>query len=363
MKLGIRKKLIIAFAFLIAVPVLVVFAVGSNMGVGMGNALALIISQSIAFIVCAAIISGIIARSILTPLDELYKATKKIMAGDLDYEIRYKKDNEMGRYCQAFDQLRVQLKESLEKQAALDKSRKELIASISHDLRTPISSIRGYVEGLEDGIVHDRERFNRYIAVIKNKTESLDNQIESLFQYFQLELSGGAHDLCRRNSEELLEAILEPYGLEFADCNIRLEIARPFPKVEILANENNLSQVFDNLITNAKRYVGENGVITVQVNADDRYLTVSVSDNGSGISSEDLPHVFEHFYRAEKSRSRNCGGAGLGLAICKRVIEGHGGEIWVESDTDCLDTLPPRPYQAQAASFYILKACRSSCED
>lgn len=338
MKLGIRKKLIIAFAVMIAVPVLVVFAVGSNMDVGIGNALAIILAQSVAFIVCASIISGIIARSILTPLDELHIATKKIMAGDLDYEIRYKKDNEMGLYCQAFDQLRIQLKESLEKQAALEKSRKELIASISHDLRTPISSIRGYVEGLEDGIVHDRERFNRYIAVIKNKAESLDNQIENLFLYSQLELSGGAHDLCKRNSEELLEAILKPYELEFVDCNIRLEIARPFPKVEIFANESSLAQVFDNLIANARRYAGENGIITVQSKIKDRLLTVMVSDNGSGISPEDLPHVFEHFYRAEKSRSRNYGGAGLGLAICKRVVEDHGGEIWAESIPNSITT-------------------------
>lgn len=338
MKFGIRQKLIIAFAFMIAVPVLVVFAVGSNIGVGIGNALVLIISQSIAFIVCATIISGIITRSILTPLDELHKATKKVMAGDLDYEITYKKDNEMGLYCQAFDQLRMQLKESLDKQVALEKSRKELIASISHDLRTPISSIRGYVEGLEDGIVHDRERFDRYIAIIKNKTESLDNQIESLFRYSQLELSDGAHDLCKRNSEELLKGILKSYELEFADCNIRLEIVRPFPKVEILADERSLSQVFDNLIANAKRYVGEKGTITVQANADDRYLTISVSDNGSGIAQEDLPHVFEHFYRAEKSRSRNYGGAGLGLAICKRVVEGHGGEMWVESIPNTITT-------------------------
>lgn len=338
MKLGIRKKLIIAFAFMISVPVLVVFAVGSNMDTGIGNAIIIIFAQSIAFIVCASIISGIIAHSVLTPLNELHKATKRIMAGDLDFEIKYKKDNEMGRYCLAFDQLRMQLKESLEKQDALEKSRKELIASISHDLRTPISSIRGYVEGLEDGIVHDRERFNRYISVIKNKTESLDKQIESLFQYSQLELSGGAQDLCKRNSEELFEAILEPYELEFADCNIQLEIVRPFPKVDILANENGILHVFDNLISNAKRYVGENGIITIQANLDDRCLTISVSDNGSGIAPEDLPRVFDHFYRAEKSRSRNYGGAGLGLAICKRVIEDHGGEIWVKSISNTITT-------------------------
>jgi signal transduction histidine kinase len=331
MRLGIRTKLVLAFEITVVIPVILMLAVGSSKSGGIENALALIITQGFLLITCTSIVSGIIIRSVLRPLEELHIATKKIMAGDLDYEISYKKDNEMGRYCQAFDQLRVQLKESLEKQTALERSRKELIASISHDLRTPISSIRGYVEGLEDGIVHDRERFNRYIAVIKNKTKSLDNQIESLFQYSQLELSSGALDLCKRNSEELFEAILKPYELEFADFNIRLEVTRPFPKVEILADEQSLSQVFDNLIGNAKRYVGENGVITIQADADDKYLTFSVSDNGFGISPEDLPHVFEHFYRAEKSRSRNFGGAGLGLAICKRVVEGHGGEIRVES--------------------------------
>ncbi|MBB3128679.1 signal transduction histidine kinase [Paenibacillus rhizosphaerae] len=331
MRLGIRTKLVLAFEATVVIPVLVFLAEGSSKSGGVENAFALIIAQSILLVACTSIVSGIIIRSVLKPLDELHQATEKIMSGDLDYEIQYKKSDEMGRYCQAFEQMRVQLKGSLRRQAALEQSRKELIASISHDLRTPLSSIRGYVEGLEDGIVHDREKFNRYISVIKNKTEYLDNQIESLFQYSQLELSGGDHDLCRRNSKEMLEAILGPYKVEFTDCKIRLEIVLPFPRVEILANERSLSQVFDNLIANAKRYVGESGIITVQAKADDRYLTVSVADDGAGISPEDLPHVFDQFYRAEKSRSRNYGGAGLGLAICKKAIENHGGTIWVES--------------------------------
>lgn len=331
MKLGIRKKLIIAFAILIAVPVLVVFAVGSNMSMRIGNALVLILFQSIAFIVCASIISGIITRGILTPLDELHTATKKIMDGDLDYEIRYKKDNEIGRYCQAFDQLRVQLKESLEKQAALERSRKELIVSISHDLRTPMSSIKGYVEGLQDGIIHDKEKFNRYITVIKNKTESLDNLIESLFQYSQLDMNDPKETLCVCDSKELLESIINPIEIEFADQPVQLEVNKPFPSVRLYANEGSIAQVFDNLIGNAKRYVDKKGVIKIEASIDGDYLKISVTDNGTGISQEDLPHVFEHFYRAEKSRSRNYGGAGLGLAICKKIIDNHGGKIWAES--------------------------------
>jgi len=339
MRLGIRTKLVLAFEATIVIPMLVLLAIGSSQGGGIENAFTLAVTQSALLIACTSLVSGIIIRSVLRPLGELHRATEKMMAGDLDYEIQYKKDSEMGRYCQAFEQMRVQLKESLKKQAALEQSRKELIASISHDLRTPLSSIRGYVEGLEDGIVHDREKLSRYIAVIKNKAECLDNQIESLFQYSQLELSGSVHDLSRRNSDELLEAILRPYELEFADSRVRLEIVHPFPRVEVLANEGSLSQVFDNLIANAKRYVGENGAITIRANADDRFLTVAVTDNGSGIAPVDLPYVFEHFYRAEKSRSRHYGGAGLGLAICKRVIEGHGGEIEAESIPNTATTL------------------------
>jgi signal transduction histidine kinase len=150
----------------------------------------------------------------------------------------------------------------------------------------------------------------------------------------------------------LLEAILNPYELEFANYDIRLEIVRPFPKVEVLANESSLSQVFDNLIANAKRYANDNGVITIQTNAKEQSLTVSISDNGIGISPEDLPHVFEHFYRAEKSRSRYYGGAGLGLAICKRIIESHGGQIWVESSPNEWTTFYfTLPYYYQSTSL------------
>ena len=224
MRLGIRTKLVLAIEVMVVIPVLVMLAVGSSKSGGIENAFALIITQSILLIACTSVVSGIIIRSVLKPLDELHKATEKMMAGDLDYEIGYKKDNEMGRYCQAFEQMRVQLKESLEKQAALEKSRKELIASISHDLRTPLSSIRGYVEGLDDGIVHDTDKYHRYIAVIKNKTESLDNLIENLFKYSQSELSGDRISLCSRESGELLETIIKPFELEFADSQICFEV-------------------------------------------------------------------------------------------------------------------------------------------
>ena len=205
------------------------------------------------------------------------------------------------------------------------------IASISHDLRTPMSSIKGYVEGLQDGIIHDKEKFNRYITVIKNKTESLDNLIEILFQYSQLDIKDPQEAFGIRDSKELLETIINPLEIEFTDLPVQLEVEKPFPSLRLYANEGNIAQVFDNLISNAKRYMDEKGKITIEASADNDYLKIAIVDNGIGISQVDLPHVFDHFYCAEKSRSRHFVGAGLGLAICKKIIDNHGGKIWVES--------------------------------
>ena len=336
MRIGIRKKLIIAFFAMLLLPMLAVSATGFNIQ----NASAIlaiaqiILALLIPFLICAVILGWIISFSILRPLRELDCATKKIMDGNFDFTLSYKKNDEMGDLCVAFDLMKARLKTSLEKQAALEYSRKELIASISHDLRTPMSSIKGYVEGLQDGIIHDKDKFNRYITVIKNKTESLDNLIESLFQYSQLDIKDEKEAFCNHDSKELLETIISPIEIEFADQPVQLKVIKPFPSVRLYANEGSIAQVFDNLISNAKRYVNQNGKIMIEAKVDGDYLKVSVTDNGTGISQEDLPNVFDQFYRAEKSRSRNFEGAGLGLAICKKVIENHGGKIWAESTPD-----------------------------
>ncbi len=332
MRIGIRKKLIISFLSMLFLPIFAVLATSNVSGILAGART--ILAVLIPFFLCAFILAWIISSNILRPLYELDSATKKIIGGNFDFSLSYKKNDEMGDLCVAFDLMREQLKTSLEKQAALESSRKELIASISHDLRTPMSSIKGYVEGLQDGIIHDKEKFSRYITVIKNKTESLDNLIESLFRYSQLDINDTKEAFCIRESKELLESIIAPIEIEFADQPLQLEVIKPYPSVRLYANENSVAQVFDNLISNAKRYVNENGTIRIEANFDGDYLKISVTDNGTGISQEDLPHVFDQFYRAEKSRSRSFGGAGLGLAICKKVIENHGGKIWAESKPD-----------------------------
>lgn len=272
-----------------------------------------------------------ISRDILVPLKELNEVTKSIAEGNLDNELQYRKDNELGRFCETFDTMRIKLKESLEKQLIYENNRKELIASISHDLRTPISSIKGYVEGLQDGVARDKEKFDRYLNVIKDKTERLDKLIEDLFQFSRLELDklNFVKEVC--NSKEVLGEILTPYMIEYNEKEIDLVVEQSLPARKIKVDRKRISQVMDNLIKNAETHLDDNGIIKIEADIKEGFLRISVKDNGEGINEEDLPHIFDKFYRAEKSRSRDYGGSGLGLAICKEIIEEHGGEIWVKS--------------------------------
>lgn len=277
--------------------------------------------------------SRIISGGILVPLKELGDATDSISRGNLDFEINYCKEDELGRLCRAFDTMRKDLKESLEKQEAYDRSRKELVAVISHDLRTPIASIKGYVEGLQDGIVKDNpEMFQRYLAVIRDKTSKLDHLIDDLFQYSQLELGRLSMELKEQDSRLMLENILEVAEFDFAGHPVHLIVKRPLPSVRIMADEHRISQVVENILQNARRYVQEeDGRVEVEAVVKDNLLNILIKDNGPGIPQEDLSHIFDQFYRREKSRSMDFGGIGLGLAICRHIVEEHGGEIWVES--------------------------------
>lgn len=288
----------------------------------------------ICFVVSIVILTWYMSGTILRPLNELNIATENISKGNLDYEIKYENNDEIGKFCIGFDTMRIKLKESLENQAKYEKSRRELIASISHELRTPITSIRGYVEGLEEGIASDREMFQRYISVIRDKTEKLDHLIDDLFQYSQMELGQLDMNIENVNSIELLEEVFESLEIEFKDSDINFIVERPLPTVEIPVDYYRIRQVIDNLVENSKRYVKDNGRIMVGANLKQRTIVVYVKDNGEGILEEDLPYIFEKFYRGEKSRSRKYGGTGLGLSICRYIIEVHNGSIWVESQKD-----------------------------
>ncbi|GKX29818.1 hypothetical protein SH1V18_22980 [Vallitalea longa] len=349
MKFTLKRKMLVSFSVVLIIPpVLTVFLLFINIYNHISNHnindLNNFQSSNYTFNNCLIIVFGfitmiiliilsiyIISKSVLTPLKELNIATKHIADGNLDYRITYNKNDELGLFCKTFDSMRVKLKESLEKQARDEKSRKEMIASVSHDLRTPLSSIKGYVEGLQDGIVSDKKDVNNYLSIIKNKTDTLDKLIDDLFDFSKLELNKLEMNYIVDDSNNILSDMFSNIKLEFQNNNVKLDIEKPYPSVQIKIDPYRLNQVFDNLINNALIYSDKDLLIKVGAIIKDSDLVFYVKDNGIGIEQKDLPYIFERFYRSEKSRSRQYGGTGLGLSICKNIINIHGGEIWVDS--------------------------------
>lgn len=272
-----------------------------------------------------------ISKYILSPLKELNNAVNKISEGDLNFEVKYNGKDEFGTFCTAFEIMRKKLKDSLEKQNAYEISRKETLASITHELRTPISLISGYVEGLEVGITKNEEQYKRYLSVIKEKTLALNRLINDLLLVTQLDLGKVKMVYCMVESEDFFNKLFYMIKLQCKDKSIIFHFPEIIPNVILKIDKDRIIQVVENLIQNSLKHIKTNGEITVELKSSEEYLYVSVEDNGEGISQENLPYIFNKFYRGEKSRSRDYGGAGLGLAICKEIIEEHGGEILAKS--------------------------------
>ncbi|MCX7708630.1 MAG: ATP-binding protein [Clostridia bacterium] len=285
----------------------------------------------IGLILLAFVFNRFVKKTILNPLKTLNMATANIMEGNLDFRVDYNGKDELGQVCNAFETMRIKLKESLEQQAFYDNARKELLASISHDLRTPITSIKGYVEGLQDGIPKDENKFKKYLSIIKNKTANLDRLIDDLFKFTQEDAGILDIDLVETDSCSMFEGIICSIEADLESTEVKISVQRPFPSRTILADPFRITQVMENIIQNARKYAGAACEIEIKVQEMDESILVSVKDNGPGISEEDLPKVFERFYRGEKSRSRKFGGIGIGLTICRQIVEAHGGRIWAES--------------------------------
>lgn len=269
-----------------------------------------------------------ISRTILQPLKEIYQATEEVIEGNLNYPIKYRKRDEIGRFIHGFNLMRDHLKKSIEQQQQNERARKQLIASISHDLRTPLASIKGYVEGLEDGVARNEEMQKKYYRVIKSKTNQLDRLIEDLFEFSRFELEQLSIEKSLVNSSDFFQEALQGAQLDYRDVDLKL--AGTLPSVSLNIDSDRIKQVMANLIDNAVKYGGTK--ILMEIQEQGGFVQVSIKDNGQGIHAEDLPFIFNAFFRGEKSRSRQTGGTGLGLAIVKYIIEAHGGQIYAESE-------------------------------
>lgn len=263
------------------------------------------------------------------PLRDVYYATVAMSEGDWRYPIHPRTNDEVGRFLFRFQDMQRQLELAEQQQIKSEQEKQALVASISHDLRTPLASIRGYVEGLEDGIARDEEMRHRYYQVIKEKAAQLEHLIQDLTLFSKLEMQQFSVTTTAISVRPFLEEWMAHEAIENEE-QFSVSLEGNVPDVLIELDVERMKQMLGNLLTNAKQYGATRVVVTTMIQTDQ--FIVSFHDNGQGISAEDIPHIFDRFYRVEKSRSRQFGGSGLGLAIVKQIMEAHRGTVKVDSE-------------------------------
>lgn len=274
-----------------------------------------------------------IYRSIAAPMVKLKKATQNIKEGNLDFVLDVEGDDEFSELCQDFEEMRRRLKESAEEKVLLDKENKELISNISHDLKTPITAVKGYVEGIMDGVADTPEKMDRYVRTIYNKTNEMDHLINELTFYSKIDTNRIPYTFSKLNVEDYFSDCAEEIRLELETRGIELVYANYVDKnVIVIADGEQIRRVIHNLISNAIKYMDKpRGIIQIRIKDVGDFIQVEVEDNGKGIGSKDLAYIFDRFYRTDVSRNSSKGGSGIGLSIVKKILEDHGGKVWATS--------------------------------
>ncbi|MED3573116.1 HAMP domain-containing sensor histidine kinase [Cytobacillus praedii] len=285
------------------------------------------------FIMMIGILNYLVSRSIIKPISVLRKGAERIKSGDLNFQIAAASKNEIGQLNQAFEEMRIKLKESVDLQIQYEENRKELLSNISHDLKTPITSIIGYVEGIKDGVANTPEKMNKYLNTVYTKAKDLDLLIDELFLFSKLDLQKEQFSFEKVELVQYLKDFVEELSLDLVQQGILLELSPALKPVYIIADREKLKRVMSNLINNSIKNMNKDEKrICISLHERSNDLIIQVIDNGSGIKPEALPFIFNRFYRAEQSRNSQTGGSGLGLAIVKKIIIEHGGEVWAASE-------------------------------
>ena len=272
-------------------------------------------------------------RSILWPIGKLQEATKQIRDGNLDFTLDVEDDDEIGQLCQNFEEMRIRLKESTEEKIQYDKESKELISNISHDLKTPITAIKGYAEGLMEGVASSPEKRDKYIRTIYNKANDMDRLINELTFYSKIDTNKIPYTFSKINVANYFRDCVEEVGLELEARGIELGYFNFVDEdVMVIADAEQMKRVINNIIGNSLKYMDKkHGIINIRILDVGDFVQVEIEDNGKGIGQKELPYIFDRFYRTDSSRNSSKGGSGIGLSIVKKIIEDHGGKIWATS--------------------------------
>lgn len=284
----------------------------------------------------AVLLSFIMMRRVLAPLSRMTKTTRDIAAGDFTSRVHATTRDEVGQLSQAFNRMAA----SLEK---LESLRRNLMIDVAHELRTPLTNIRGYLEALDDNVVPpSAETFD----LLQHESQRLAQLVEDVLQLARADAAHGHLTKAPVDMATLVHHELEPFNGRFAEKGITVKVNADNPLEPIQVDRSRLVRVVRNLTDNAARYTPAQGTLEIDIASDSENLRVTYRNNIEDAKPEDLPYLFERFYRGEKSRSREHGGAGIGLAIVKELVKAHGGQVGAELGDGCIEiwfSLPRNP--------------------
>lgn len=284
-------------------------------------------------VITAALLIIWIYRGVAIPLGKMKIATQNIKEGNLDFELEVETDDEIGQLCRDFEEMRMRLKESSSEKVEYDKRSKELISNISHDLKTPITAIKGYVEGIMDGVADTPEKMDRYIKTIYNKANEMDTLINELTLYSKIDANRIPYNFSTISVNNYFDDCAADLKIELESRGILFNYVNFVEgDIKIIADAEQLKRVISNIISNSAKYMDKvEKRINLQVKDVGDFVQIEIEDNGKGIGAKELPNIFERFYRTDTSRNSMTGGSGIGLSIVKKIVEEHGGKIWATS--------------------------------
>lgn len=274
-----------------------------------------------------------IHRGVFEPVNQLNIAMRKIKDGNFDYRLSNDSKGEIGDLYRNYEDMRLRLKESAEEKLQQENQNRELISNISHDLKTPITAIKGYVEGIMDGVADTPEKMDKYIKTVYNKANDMDRLINELTIYSGIDNNRIPYHFHRINVADYFGDCVEEVGLELESKNIELNYSNLVsPDTVIIADPEQMKRVISNIISNSIKYMDKaKGIIDIRILDEVDAIRIEIEDNGKGIAAKDLSNIFERFYRTDASRNSSTGGNGIGLSIVKKIVEDHGGYIWATS--------------------------------
>lgn len=285
-------------------------------------------------IVCTALAMTIwIYTGLNRPIKKLSEATHRIREGDFDFELHEDGKDEISQLCCDFEEMRKRLKELDEEKRSFDQQSRELISNISHDLKTPITAVKGYVEGIMDGVADTPEKMDRYIRTIYIKANDMDRLINELTFYSKIDTNRIPYNFNKINVADYFDDCAEEVGLEMRERQITFTYINNVDKdTLVIADAEQMKRIINNIIGNSVKYMDKTRK-SVQLRVLDvgDFIQVEIEDNGKGIPAKEIGVIFERFYRADASRNSAQGGSGIGLSIVKKIVEDHGGRIWASS--------------------------------